>query len=121
MATILGFEAFGDTRIYLDAETHLPVMDQSFGIGVGDQRRGYDRHYAWELLPATPQNLNLLDVSAQHSDAATVPLTGSAFTSIDGQLGGLIRPPITPAAEGDLAVAGAARAGWAPETRSAPS
>lgn len=95
---VLGFEAFGDSRIYLDAQTYLPVMEQSFDIGVGDQRRGYDRHYTFDLLPATPANRNLLDVSQQHPDAPTVPLTGPAWSAIEGQLGALINPPITPGA-----------------------
>jgi hypothetical protein len=95
---VVGFEAFGTARLYLDATTFLPVMDQSFGYGVGDERRGYDRHYTWELLPVTPANRALLDVAAQHPNAPVVTLPGPAWRALEIELGGLWKPPITPGA-----------------------
>jgi hypothetical protein len=95
---VVGFEAFGDARVYLDAATFLPVMDQSFGIGVGAERRGYDRHYTWQLLPATAENRALLDVAQQHPGAAVTTLPESAWRALEFELGGLWRPPVTPGA-----------------------
>lgn len=95
---VVGFEAFGDARVYLDSTTFLPVMDQSFGIGVGAERRGYDRHYTWELLPATAENRALLDVAKQHPGAAVTTLPGDAWRALEIELGGLWHPPVTPGA-----------------------
>jgi hypothetical protein len=96
---VVGFEsAAWRERIFVDAQTYLPVLDQSFGCGVGAQRNGYDEHYSWELLPSTPANLALLDVAAQHPAAPAVALSESGWRALAGQLGGLVKPPITPCA-----------------------
>lgn len=97
--TVVGFEAddWGQ-RIYVDSQTYLPILAQSFGCGVGDQRRGYDEHYFWELLPATPDNRGLLDVSRQHPSATPVAMSQSAWRAVAGQLGGAVSPPVTPCA-----------------------
>jgi hypothetical protein len=95
---VLGFEAFGDSRIFVDATTYLPVLSQSFGIGVGDQRNGYDQHYTWDLLPATPANLPLLDLTAQHPDASTATLAGPAWADALLTLNRASRTLITPGA-----------------------
>ncbi len=76
---VLGFEAFGHDRFYLDAATFLPVVWQSYGMGSGEQQRGYDVHYAWQLLDDTAGNRGLLDVAAQHPGVPTSALAGTAW------------------------------------------
>ncbi len=93
---VLGFEAFGHDRLYVDTDTYLPVLDQSFGLGTGDERRGYDHHYTWELLPATEQNRALLTVAASHPDASVVTLSGDAWRTAEFQLGSLMKPLTVP-------------------------
>jgi hypothetical protein len=91
---VVGFEAFGHQRIFLDAETYLPVLSQSYGLGSGDERLGYDIHYTWKVLPATPGNMGLLDVSSGHADAAVVNLSGDAWRKQEFELGRLV-PALT--------------------------
>jgi hypothetical protein len=93
---VLGFGAFGHDRLYVDAETYLPVLDQSFGFGTGDERRGYDHHYSWELLPATAQNRALLDVAAGHPGARVTTLSGDAWRAAEFDLGSLMKPLTVP-------------------------
>jgi hypothetical protein len=76
---VLGFEAWGTERIFIDAQTYLPVMDQSFGMGTGAESKGYDNHYSYELLPDTPANRQLVDIEPQHPDAALEQLAGPAW------------------------------------------
>jgi hypothetical protein len=79
---VLGFEAFGHDRFYLDAETFLPVLWQSYGLGTGAQRRGYDVHYTWQLLDDTEANRALLDVAAQHPGAPTGAVAASGWQEL---------------------------------------
>jgi hypothetical protein len=76
---VIGFEAWGSERMYIDAQTYLPVMDQSYGMGVGPERNGYDTHYTFELLPDTGANHELVDLAAQHPGAAIATLPASAW------------------------------------------
>ena len=73
-------------------------IDQSFGYGVGHERRGYDRHYTWELLPVTPANRALLDVAAQHPDAPLVTLPGPSVACARDRARRPLKPPVTPGA-----------------------
>jgi hypothetical protein len=76
---VLGFEAFGHDRFYLDADTFLPVLWQVYGMGTGDQSKGYDVHYQWQLLDDTKDSRQLLDVAAQHPGAGSVDASGDAW------------------------------------------
>jgi hypothetical protein len=96
--TVVGFEIDGDSRIYLDATTYLPVLTQSFGMGVGSQKLGYDQYYTWDILADTPANRALLDLSNQHADATTATVTGPAWVAIESTLGGQLKQPIIPGA-----------------------
>jgi hypothetical protein len=94
---VLGFSV-SDARLYIDSTTYLPVLLRSSGIGVGAERRGYDLRYSWELLPATRDNLHLLDLTFEHPHAAVVSRGGRAWNTLADRLGRAWRPPITPGA-----------------------
>ena len=74
------------------------MLDRSFGFGSGDERRGYDHHYSWELLPATPENLELLDVGRAHPGAVVSTLSGDAWRAAQFALGALMKPLTVPGA-----------------------
>jgi hypothetical protein len=93
---VIGFEAWGDERMFIDARTYLPVMDQSYGMGVGPERNGYDTHYSFELLPDTASNHDLVDLAAQHPGAAVstlpAPAWGDALLAVNGVSRTLVIP-----------------------------
>jgi hypothetical protein len=93
---VVGFEAWGSERIFVDAQTYLPVLTQSFGMGVGPQRRGYDEHYTWDLLPASPQNRGLLDLTQVHPGASVSQLGSDAWRQAEMELGRLLPALIVP-------------------------
>jgi hypothetical protein len=95
---VVGYEAWGSERIFVDSQTYLPVLTQSFGIGVGAQRRGYDQHYTWELLPASPQNRGLLDLTQVHPGASVSKLGSGAWRRAEMELGRLMPALIVPGA-----------------------
>ena len=95
---VIGFEAFGNERLYLDAQTFLPAVVQSFGKGVGAQKAGYDLRYTWSLLPDSPESLSLLDVAQQHPEAAVTHLSQAAWVKTQVELGQLQETPTTPGA-----------------------
>jgi hypothetical protein len=95
---VIGFEAWGSERMYIDAQTYLPVMDQSYGMGVGAERNGYDTHYTFELLPDTPANHALVDIAAQHPGAAVEALPAPAWATALLAVNGASRTLVIPGA-----------------------
>jgi hypothetical protein len=93
---VIGFEAWGDERMFIDVKTYLPVMDQSYGMGVGPERNGYDTHYTFELLPDTAANHELVDLAAQHpgTTVSTLPAAawGDALVAVNGASRTLVVP-----------------------------
>ena len=116
---VLGFEAFGHARLYVDAETYLPMLDRSFGFGIGDERRGYDHHYSWELLPATARTSGSWTCPCA-SRCSVATLSGDAWRAAQFALGGLMKTLDVPAAERRASRRSARRAPRArrPATRS---
>jgi hypothetical protein len=94
---VLGFSD-GTGRIYLDATTYLPVLETTFGMGTGPERRGYEIHYTWTLLPLTRANRALLDLAKVHRGATVIRLGGSAWDARATGVGRRWRPPVTPGA-----------------------
>jgi hypothetical protein len=95
---VVGFEAWGSERMFIDATTYLPVLDQSYGMGTGAERNGYDTHYTFELLPDTAANHQLVDLAAQHPGAAVETLPGPAWGDALLAVNGASRTLVVPGA-----------------------
>ena len=74
------------------------MLDQSFGMGSGPERKGYDIHYTFDLLPDTGANRQLVDVAAQHPDAAVESLAGGAWGDALLAVNGASRTLVVPGA-----------------------